>query len=90
MQQLVVRCIICTLLEKRINIRALDYRFEDKKKYYNGYVNSRNQEKKGTQIQELRYLAKSKDDFVEDDIIKRAKDIIDTFMQYISNNNLVR
>ncbi len=28
------------LLEKRINIRASDYRFEDKKKYYKGYVNT--------------------------------------------------
>ena len=78
------------LLEKRINIRASDYRFEDKKKYYNGYVNSRNQEKKGTQIRELISLAKSKDDFVESDIIKRTEEIIEKFMQYISQNGLVQ
>ena len=33
------------LLEKRINIRAADYRFLDKKKYYLGFTNSRNQKK---------------------------------------------
>ena len=30
-----------SLLEKRVNIRASDYRFEDKIKYYQGFVNSR-------------------------------------------------
>ena len=78
------------LLEKRINIRASDYRFEDKKKYYNGYVNSRNQEKKGTRIRELISLAKSKDDFVEADIINRTGNMIDRFMQYISDNGLAQ
>ncbi len=78
------------MLEKRINIRASDYRFEDKKKYYNGYINSRNQEKKGTGINELLNLAKTNDDFTENDIIRRTNDIIDTFMQYISENGLVK
>ena len=78
------------LLEKRINIRASDYRFEDKKKYYNGYVNSRNQEKKGTKIYELLCFAKSKDDFDEADIINRTKNMIDRFMQYISDNGLAQ
>ena len=36
------------LLEKRINIRASDYRFADKKKYYLGYINNRGQMKKGS------------------------------------------
>ena len=78
------------LLEKRINIRASDYRFEDKKKYYNGYVNSRNQEKKGTKIYELLCFAKSKDDFDEADIINRTENMIDRFMQYISDNGLAQ
>lgn len=78
------------LLEKRINIRASDYRFEDKKKYYNGYVNSRNQEKKGTKIYELLCFAKSKDDFDEADIINRTENMIDRFMQYISDNSLAQ
>jgi len=40
-----------SLLEKRINISASDYRFSDKVKYYKGFVNSRNQTKDGTRIQ---------------------------------------
>lgn len=76
------------MLEKRINIRASDYRFEDKKKYYNGYTNSRNQEKKGTKIHELLNLAKTSNDFTETDIIKRTNEIIDRFMQYIDDNGL--
>ena len=37
------------LLEKRINIRASDYRFADKVKYYIGFENSRKQKKGGNQ-----------------------------------------
>ena len=44
-----------SLLEKRINIRASDYKFVDKIKYYTGFENKRNQKKEGTKIQELRY-----------------------------------
>ena len=78
------------MLEKRINIRASDYRFEDKKKYYNGYINSRKQEKKGTNISELLSLAKANDDFIEADIIKRTNDMIERFMQYIVENELAQ
>lgn len=78
------------MLEKRINIRASDYRFEDKKKYYNGYINSRKQEKKGTKINELLSLANTKDDFIEADIIKRTNDMIERFMQYIADNGLAQ
>ena len=78
------------MLEKRINIRASDYRFEDKKKYYNGYINNRKQEKKGTKINELLNLAKTNDDFVEADIIKRTNDMIERFMQYIAENGLAQ
>jgi hypothetical protein len=38
------------LLEKRINIRASDYRFIDKAKYYVGFENARKQKKEGTKI----------------------------------------
>ncbi len=78
------------LLESRINIRASDYRFEDKKKYYTGYTNSRNQDKEGTKIHELLCLAKSNADFVETDIIKRNSEIINRFMQYIASNGLAK
>lgn len=46
------------MLEKRINIRASDYRFEDKKKYYNGYINSRNQEKRERESTNLKIFPK--------------------------------
>ena len=78
------------LLEKRINIRASDYRFEDKIKYYNGYINNRKQEKKGTKINELLSLAKTNNDFLEADILKRTNDIINRFLQYIMQNGLAR
>lgn len=78
------------LLESRINIRASDYRFDDKKKYYTGYTNSRNQDKEGTKIHELLLLAQSTADFVEADIIERNNQIIDKFVQYISLNGLTK
>lgn len=78
------------LLEKRINIRAADYRFEDKKKYYTGFTNSRNQVKEGTKIKELINLANSSSDFTEVDIKKRTKDIMDRFIGFLSENELTR
>lgn len=45
------------LLEKRINIRAADYHFADKAKYYLGGENSRKQKREGTKIKELLDLA---------------------------------
>ncbi len=78
------------ILEKRINIRASDYRFEDKKKYYIGYVNSRNQKKEGTLNMELVRIAKIKDDYTEKDIIDRNNDIISSFIKYLDDNNLIK
>ncbi|MGN1097480.1 MAG: DUF1524 domain-containing protein, partial [Clostridia bacterium] len=79
-----------SLLEKRINIRASDYRFDDKKKYYTGYVNSRNQKKDGTQIYELQSLAVTNTDFAETDITNRTDTIINQFIQYIIDNDLAQ
>ena len=78
-----------SLLEKSINIRASDYKFSDKKKYYNGFVNSKNQKKDGTKIYELISLAANKDDYTESDIIARKKDIIDSFFAFLESNNLL-
>ncbi|MCU0327966.1 MAG: HNH endonuclease family protein, partial [Chitinophagales bacterium] len=41
------------LLEDKINIRAADYRFSDKVKYYKGFRNDKGQQKDGTIITEL-------------------------------------
>lgn len=78
------------LLEKRINIRATDYRFMDKKKFYLGFTNSRNQQKEGTKIYELIHMANSNDDFVEADIVARSSSIMDAFISYLDNYGLIR
>lgn len=78
------------LLEKRINIRAADYRFEDKKKYYTGFTNSRNQVKEGTKIKELINLANNSSDFTEADIENRTKDIMDKFIEFLSEYGLTK
>lgn len=78
------------LLEKRINIRAADYRFEDKKKYYVGFTNSRNQEKEGTKIKELINLANNSLDFTEKDIENRTNAIMDKFIEFLAENNLTK
>lgn len=67
------------LLEKRINIRAADYKFVDKKKYYLGHQ-VKNGYKEGTKINELVDMANSMNDFVESDITKRTHNIIDSFI----------
>lgn len=78
------------MLEKRINIRASDYRLVDKIKYYQGYTNSRNQQKEGTKIQELLDFATNRNDFNEADIEKRNGDIISGFMKYLKDNELAQ
>jgi hypothetical protein len=76
------------LLEKRINIRASDYRFPDKIKYYKGFVNNNGQQKQGTQIAEYDYLA-IKADFTETDIENRRAAIIDKFISYLKDSDLI-
>ena len=78
------------LLEKKINIRASDYRFADKKKYYEGFVNSRGQQKDGTINKELVLLAQNATDFTESDIETRSKKIQDAFLDFLQSNNLLK
>ena len=77
------------LLEKRINIRASDYRFTDKKKYYLGYINNRGQMKKGSKNHELLQLANSFVDFSEADIDERTQRIFTSFVDFLSQNMLL-
>ena len=77
------------LLEKRINIRASDYRFSDKVKYYKGFENARKQMKEGTKIKELTDLADSIPDFTEADIVQRTSRIIFGFVEFMHNNGLL-
>lgn len=78
------------LLEKKINIRASDYRFSDKVSYYKGFTNKRGQEKEGTKVAELIKLADANNDFTELDIKNRNQSIIEAFLAFLKNNNLER
>lgn len=77
------------VLEKRINIRASDYRFVDKKKYYDGYENGHGVTKEGTINHELLSMSANKMDFTETDIDTRRTTILDSFYQYIEDNGLM-
>lgn len=76
------------LLEKSINIRASDYKFCDKAKYYCGFVENKNKRKEGTKIQELLNLA-NEVDFTEADIKSRHDKIINGFINFLADNNLI-
>lgn len=78
------------LLESRINIRASDYKFCDKKDYYLGYTNARGIYKEGSKVKEINEMASTKDDFTEDDIVNRYHTIIQAFMQYLKDNDLTK
>lgn len=76
------------ILEKRINIRASDYRFSDKVKYYQGFENSRKQIKEGTKNAELIELSNNQTDFTEADIEKRSNDILTRFISFLKENDI--
>ena len=69
------------LLEKKINIRASDYRFADKKKHY--------RKSKIAELVEFSYDSGTQD-FVETDIIRRNNDILEGFVQYLKDTNLLK
>lgn len=75
------------LLEKRINIGAADYRFEDKKKYYVGFT-KRGVKKDGTKVHELVEMANTLTDFTEADITERSKRIMAAFIEFLRENDL--
>lgn len=78
------------MLEKHVNIRASDYRFSDKKKYYEGFVNDKGVEKVGTDNQELLELVHTREDFTERDITNRTNEIIGSFVDYLGELGLLK
>jgi len=68
------------LLEKAINIRASDYRFIDKLKYYKGFVTDKGKVREGTKNMELIELSTNSNDFMEADIVARKDLIISKFI----------
>ena len=79
-----------SILEKRINIRASDYRFGDKVKYYKGYTTSKGDNKEATCVQELKQIALNKTDFSEGDIKKRTALILDSFCEFLKAQGLTK
>lgn len=77
-----------SILEKKINIRASDYKFSDKIKYYQGFTTSRG-EKEGTAIKELIDISNTLTDFTETDIGQRETKIIMEFINYLKENELL-
>ena len=74
------------LLEQRINIRASDYRFADKVKYYKGL----HKKKALTRIFELLEMADQQLDFTEDDIVRRNERILNGFIDYLDRCGLLK
>lgn len=79
-----------SLLEKTINIRASDYRFSDKIKYYKGFINDKGKKIEGTMISELIQLANTKTDFTEEDIIERNEKIVNEFINFLKQKKLLK
>ncbi|MGB4382220.1 MAG: DUF262 domain-containing protein [Bacteroidales bacterium] len=79
-----------SLLEKTINIRASDYRFSDKIKYYKGFINDKGKKIEGTMISELIQMAKTKTDFTEEDIIERNEKIVNEFINFLKQKKLLK
>lgn len=79
-----------SLLEKSVNIRVSDFRFEDKIKKYKGYMNDKGKYIDGTKIQDLLTLNTRYKNFDEQDIESRNNLIIDTFIDYLSEEELFK
>lgn len=78
------------LLEKRVNIRAADYRFTDKKRYYLGYTTASGRNRPGTAVHELVEMATIRNDFVESDIEERTETIIEGFISCLDEFGLLK
>ena len=75
------------VLEKKINIRASDYKLCDKKNYYEGSVIRRGQLVEKTKTQELINIASTKDELLEDDITERKSTTITSLIEYVRSED---
>ncbi|EGQ9824103.1 DUF262 domain-containing protein [Vibrio parahaemolyticus] len=75
------------LLESSINIKASDYRFEDKKKIYSG-EQRRGNYKDPSKVSEIEYLI-GYDEFEEKQVIERNEKILDTFFEFLDKEDLI-
>ena len=75
------------LLEESINVKASDYRFEDKKKIYTG-ENRRSKNNDVSKIAEVASIVELSE-FGEEQIIQRSASIIDEFFKFLEREDLV-
>jgi len=75
------------LLESSINIKASDYRFEDKKKIYSG-TQRRGKNKDASKISEIADIIKYPA-FEEAQIIERNSSILDKFFEFLQREDLI-
>jgi uncharacterized protein with ParB-like and HNH nuclease domain len=75
------------LLEGSINIKASDYRFDDKKKIYSGQQR-RGRNKDASKINEIANII-TYDEFEEQQIIERNSTILDKFFEYLHREDLI-
>lgn len=74
------------LLEASINIKASDYRFEDKKKIYSG-EQRRGKNKDASKIAEIIDLILTPE-FKEQQLIDRSTTILDKFFDFLNSEDL--
>ena len=78
-----------SIIEKRINIRATDYAFVDKKKYYKGFTTVNGNFKEGTNIFSLLELS-NLNEFNEMNIKERNNKIVNDFIDFLFANSLIK
>lgn len=78
------------LLEENINIRASDYRFADKAKYYKGFFYDKGIYKEGTKDNELIKMATEYGDYTEQNILNRTEQIYTEFIRFVKKQNLFK
>ena len=61
----------------------------DKIKYYQGYTSANGKLKHGTKVHELLKLSNEKSDYTEQNIVERKESIIEGFLQYLKDNELI-
>ena len=79
-----------SLIEKRINIRASDYNFSDKRLCYQGMTEGSNTiVKEPTQIRDLYTLAVNNADFTENQIVQRNNKIHQALQSYLEKYGFI-
>lgn len=77
-----------SILEKSINIRVSDFRYEDKIKKYKGYMSDKGKYIAGTKIKDLLTIDNRYQVFNEKEIEERNNLIINTFIEYLNSEDL--